>query len=84
MTHNGYLMVRQPDHPYADAKGYVRVHRLVMEKHLGRYLTPDEDCHHKDRDKLNNQIANLEIMSRSDHTKLHLEAGEVGWGVNKI
>ena len=43
---NGYIYVYAPYHPFAESKGYVREHRLVMEKHLGRYLKPEERVHH--------------------------------------
>ena len=46
-------------------------HRLVVEKFIGRKLLPDEIVHHKDNDGRNNDISNLEIMSRSEHAKLH-------------
>lgn len=50
---------------------YVMQHRLVVEKAIGRKLRDDEVVHHKDRNKGNNSIENLEIMSSSDHTKTH-------------
>jgi hypothetical protein len=40
-------------------------HRLVMEQHLGRRLSPKENVHHKDGDRLNNDISNLELWSTS-------------------
>lgn len=46
-------------------------HRLVMEQHLGRELRPDEVVHHKDENKLNNDISNLEILSRREHRLKH-------------
>lgn len=49
----------------------IREHRLVMEEYLGRKLTVKEDVHHKDGNKLNNEISNLELMSKSEHSKLH-------------
>jgi hypothetical protein len=42
-----------------------------MEKHIGRRLSRNEVVHHKDENKSNNDINNLEIMSRSDHSRLH-------------
>jgi hypothetical protein len=81
-THNGYLMVRAPDHPHADSKGYVRVHRLVMEKKLGRFLTPEEVIHHKNGEKQDNRPANLELVgSRAEHAKHHAENGDTGWAL---
>ena len=63
----GYILIRKPDHPFATKQGYVFEHRLVMEKHLGRYLKSNEHIHHKDGNKQNNFIENLEILDRSYH-----------------
>jgi HNH endonuclease len=73
-TKLGYVNILIPDHPNANHKGYVREHRLVMEKHLGRYLTEDEVVHHKDGNPSNNNINNLELYSKnSEHmVKNHL------------
>lgn len=59
---DGYHLQKVQNHPYATAKGYVRVHRLVMESKLGRYLTPSEVVHHRDDNPANNQIDNLELF----------------------
>lgn len=71
ITASGYKLLRKPKHPNADKKGYVREHILVMEKHLGRYLTYDEVVHHIDRNKLNNDISNLQLMTKYEHKRLH-------------
>ena len=47
-------------------------HRTVMEQHLGRKLLSTEIVHHKDGNKRNNRIDNLEVMSQSQHIREHL------------
>ena len=48
-------------------------HRLVMEKYLGRILSRKECVHHKDGNPRNNDISNLEVMDRSEHSRLHFK-----------
>lgn len=68
----GYIYELAPEHPAAGrAKGYVLQHRLVMERELGRYLSDDELVHHRNEVKDDNRIENLELISRSDHMRLH-------------
>lgn len=65
--HSGYKLIKTKNHPQAQANGYMREHRLIMEKHLNRYLTANEHIHHKDGNKLNNNINNLELMTNTEH-----------------
>ena len=46
-------------------------HRMIMEEHLGRKLESNEVVHHIDGNKHNNDILNLTIMSRSEHSRWH-------------
>ena len=70
-THGQYLCVYHPTHPRAYANGYVLAHRAVIEESLGRYLEPHEVIHHKNENKRDNRIENLEITNRSDHAAHH-------------
>jgi len=67
---NGYVYVLLPSHPRANKMGYVCEHRLVMEKHIGRYLRKEESVHHIDGDKSNNIIENLQLFATDkEHLK---------------
>ena len=63
---------------YVDKNGYKRyidskkpVHRYVAERKLGGSIYKGYVVHHKDGNKLNNKRDNLQVMKRSDHSKLH-------------
>lgn len=66
-TTDGYRFVLVSNQKYAAE------HRMVMSEYLGRPLSSDEIVHHKNRDKMDNRIENLQIMTRSEHIKEHME-----------
>lgn len=69
---NRYIWVKSHGHPYANYGDYVREHRFVMEKHLGRYLKPEEVVHHINGDRLDNRLENLYLFKNNkEHSTLH-------------
>lgn len=54
---------------YYQRKG-VRLHRAVWELHNGN-IPCGYDVHHKDENRNNNQIENLELLQRNEHHRYH-------------
>lgn len=84
----GYILVRlQPDDfffPMAN-NGYVREHRLVMAKSLGRCLQSWEQVHHKGirysdiRNRSDNLEDNLELTTNGSHHIEHQKGYKAGF-----
>lgn len=74
-TTKGYVEVwLDPEDPLfamAGKDGYVYEHRLVVARHLGRCLATDEEVHHRNGDKHDNDLSNLELLSKGEHAARH-------------
>lgn len=65
-TQAGYISVRAPDHPLADNRGYVKEHRMVWYDANGP-IPKRWHIHHKNGDKTDNILENLELMTHRAH-----------------
>lgn len=90
------IYIYVPGHPFANKDSRVLEHRYIVEQHSERfedkfftvidgkkYLKKCFDVHHIDGDHNNNDIDNLQPMTRSEHTSLHnkektIKRGELG------
>lgn len=72
---SGYVMIYKENHPRNKGKkgNYVFEHILVLEKHLGRHLTMNENVHHKNGLRDDNRIQNLELWIRPQPTGIRVE-----------
>ena len=48
-------------------------HRVVAEQMLGRPLAKGEIVHHIDGNRRNNAPENLQVMTQSEHARLHMQ-----------
>ena len=62
--HGGYIQI------YVNGQ-WLREHRVIMERVLGRRLLSNENVHHLNHDKTDNRPENLTVMSHSEHSRHH-------------
>lgn len=74
----GYIRIHQPEHPNANARGYVYKHVLEASANLGRPMRLGEHVHHLNEYKSDNDPKNLEVKTASAHQREH-----AGWEVRK-
>lgn len=78
------IMIYVPEHPFANKRGRVKKHRLIIEENYNLFdekffikendkyfLKKEYDVHHIDGNHDNNDIKNLQIVTKSEHTSIH-------------
>lgn len=63
VSSGGYVLIRKPGHPNAQASGWILEHVLIMAEHIKRPLLKHENVHHINGNKQDNRIENLELWS---------------------
>jgi hypothetical protein len=71
LTGQGYWRLYLPLHQSANKSGYVFEHRLVWETAHGQQVPNGCVVHHKDGNKTNNAIDNLELLPFKMHQSMH-------------
>jgi hypothetical protein len=76
-TERGYTKIRVYTHPFAPKDGYMRFHRYVLEIYYSIkfgfpvYILPKWFAvHHKNGNKKDNRIENLQLLSHSKHSTI--------------
>lgn len=73
LFYDGHKVYMNGDYPAIFLNGQnVHIHRLEWKKHKGE-IPYGQIVHHKDENKLNWSIDNLELLSRGEHIKTHCD-----------
>jgi hypothetical protein len=71
---NGYRVL------YIDGDKSIKEHIYIMEMHVGRKLSKNEIVHHINKNRSDNRIENLILLTKSEHSSLHRK-DEISRGV---
>ncbi len=73
VRNDGYVSIYFPEHPKSNNEGYIMEHILVMECNIGRHLKDDEVVHHRNHNRADNRLINLQLMTFKEHAALHMK-----------
>ena len=69
----------------ADKRGRVSEHRLVVAQSLNRCLDREEEVHHINGNKQDNRLSNLQLLSKSEHSReVHAELARLREEVSRL
>lgn len=83
---NGYIYIKIHGHRDAPkGKGYVLLHRVLVERSIGRDLRDGECVHHINGNKTDNRPDNLALFSsNSEHTRHHYDEETASVGGSRL
>lgn len=70
---SAYVRIWAPNHPLAKRDGYVFEHHLVVWD--AGFDPRGKHVHHKNHDKRDNRLENLEVLTAQEHRAEHLQPG---------
>ena len=72
ISSQGYVRLRVgKEHPLADCNGYAYEHLVVWVSAGNQRPGPGLLLHHKNENRQDNRIENLELLTRSRHNRVH-------------
>ena len=80
--HAGYVYIRLPWRDGKKGREYFE-HRYVMEQHIGRPLHKGETVHHKNGDRKDNSLENLELFC-NHHGPGQRVTDQVDWAIQLL